>query len=101
VSHAGRKHDGAALLGMAVPLGHDVADEIITVDARGELGLDVVSLLDADATQIEALGGRVDDGRDEMTGGGELGDLGTLDDDVEDATETRARRLCMVLRSDR
>ena len=44
-----REHHRAAALGVFVPMGDDVADEVVTVYARSELAFDIVALLDADA----------------------------------------------------
>jgi hypothetical protein len=90
VGDVDRENDSAALLRVFVPVSDNIADQVITIDPCRELRLDVIALPDLDATEIETLGGCIDHRRDEVSCGGQLGDLRTLDDDIENSAEAAA-----------
>jgi hypothetical protein len=87
VADAARERDGLAALAVFVPVGDDVADELIVVHALGELGLDVVALLGAHAAQI-GIDRRVDARPDEVALLDQIRHLRTLNHTPEDAAET-------------
>src|SRR5262249_18449819 len=70
-----------------VPVGHDVADELGIVHARGELLLDIIAGTHAHSAQIGCHRG-IAPGPDEEPFFDQLGDLRALDHQCEDAAES-------------
>ena len=67
-------------------MGDDVADQLGPIHALGELRLDVVAGLRADALQV-GIDRRIDARLDQVALLDQLGDLRTFDDGLEDAAE--------------
>ena len=81
-----REGDGLPPLAEFVPVGDDVADQLRPVHALGELGLDVVAVARADATQI-GIDRRIDARPHQVALLDQLGDLRAFDQFLEDAAE--------------
>ena len=83
-----READRLPPLAITVPMGDDVADEVVAVHAAGELRFHIVADAGLDAAQI-GIGRRIDPRPDKEPLLDQLGDLRGLDDDVEDLPSPR------------
>src|SRR5437762_17699 len=86
MSDAAGKYDGAPAFAVFEPMRDDIADELVAVHARSELGLVVIALHGLDTAQIR-VDRRIDPRLYEMLLHDQLGDLRAFEHHLEDAAE--------------